>query len=199
MTKYIIDFLNVFSDYREIIYKFENKDFHKFKETNLKIDLFNYFEFFTSKFIPYLKLNNKTKPHFIFIVKSIKGIENHFIEILQKYKDKNFKLEFYIITSFLNSQIIDKNKDDVLVQFLHKSQPKSIIISNDKYKDTTNYIDLFNKMPLVCKVLEYNNKNDGSFSYNKRFVIDNVKNLEIKTICVKKKELKLFFLKRAQK
>ena len=45
---YIIDFLNIFSDYREIIYKKKNIDFHSVKHNNKEQDTIGFFKLFFS-------------------------------------------------------------------------------------------------------------------------------------------------------
>ena len=73
---YIIDFLNIFSDYREIVYKKQNIDFHSVKHNNKEKDTYNFFGLFFTKYIQ--KVNIKKGSIFIFIMKKI----NNYDEIL---------------------------------------------------------------------------------------------------------------------
>lgn len=142
---YIIDFLNVFSDYREMLYKKEKLNFHSFKDANLQKDLQNYFVFFTEKFIEKLDLKKSAK--YIFIIKKIPLIESFLPDLLKTYS--NFDFEFLIIYSKLNNEVFDKNKDDVLCKFLYNYIPESIVITNDLYLDMNNYIYVFDKVSIV--------------------------------------------------
>ena len=48
---YIVDFLNIFSDFREIKYKKDNIDFHSVKHCNKEQDTYDFFKLFFSKYI----------------------------------------------------------------------------------------------------------------------------------------------------
>ena len=43
---YVIDFFNIFSDYREIIYKKRDIDFHSVKHENKEKDTYDFFHLF---------------------------------------------------------------------------------------------------------------------------------------------------------
>jgi hypothetical protein len=163
LETYIIDFLNVFSDYREMLYKKQKLDFHTFKDANLQTDLENYFVFFTEKFIE--KLHLKTDAKFIFIIKKIPLIESFLPKLLKTYS--NFNFEFLIIYSKLNNQLFDKNKDDVLCKFLYNYIPKSIVITNDLYSDMKNYIYVFDKVSIVFVIYKNFNGEEHKSTYSK--------------------------------
>ena len=50
---YICDYLNIFSDFREIKYKKLNIDFHTVKHMNKERDTYEFFELFFKKYIKY--------------------------------------------------------------------------------------------------------------------------------------------------
>lgn len=140
---YVVDFLNIFSDYREIKYKKENVDFHSVKHANKEIDTLSFFELFFTKYIDYAKIN--TDSNFIFILKKISNYEKTLIKVLESYPTKNIR--FIIIESKYTNQILDKNKDDFLCQylfcFLMQNNDNCIMISNDKYRDLDTYMRKF--------------------------------------------------------
>jgi hypothetical protein len=147
---YVIDFLNVFSDHREMKYEKQKINFHDVKHCNKKQDTFDFFDLFFTKYISHMKINKKS--NFIFVMKKISNYENTLLQILELYKD--IDIRFIIIetvyTFSLNEEILDKNKDDFLCQyilsFLMRNNEKCILISNDKYRDRNLYVDKFNNL-----------------------------------------------------
>lgn len=141
---YVVDFLNIFSDYREILYKKKNIDFHSVKHDNKEQDTLGFFYIFFTKYIQ--KVNIKANSEFIFILKKI----NNYIHILNKVLSyyTAFKIRFILIEDEYENKKIDKNKDDFLCQYLFfhifKKYNNCILISNDKYRDKFDYIKLFN-------------------------------------------------------
>ena len=111
---YIIDFLNIFSDYREIIYKKKNIDFHSVKHNNKENDTYNFFRLFFTKYIE--KVNIEKCSVFIFIMKKINNYDDILNNILNSYND--FKIKFILIEDEYNNKTIDKNKDDFLCQYI---------------------------------------------------------------------------------
>ena len=80
---YITDYLNIWSDYREIKYKMNNIDFHSIKHKNKEIDTFEFFDLFFTKYINYKNISIKS--NFIFILKKITKYDLILIKILKKY------------------------------------------------------------------------------------------------------------------
>jgi hypothetical protein len=157
---YIIDFLNIFSDYREVKYAKNNIDFHTVKHFNKEKDTKEFFDLFFTKFIKYSNINIQS--NFIFVLKKISHYDIILQEILLKYKHLNIR--FIIIENKFNESILDKNKDDFLCQyimcFLICKNSNSILISNDKYRDRLNYINKYKyKYIIDIKVLKLNSKN----------------------------------------
>ena len=141
---YVVDFLNIFSDYREIIYKKQNIDFHSVKHDNKEKDTIDFFYIFFTKYIK--KVNIDKNSEFIFILKKINNYVHILNKILKSYE--SFKIKFILIEDEYNDKKIDKNKDDFLCQYLFfhlfKQYKNCILISNDKYRDKYEYIKLFN-------------------------------------------------------
>ena len=71
---YVIDFFNIFSDYREIIYKKKDIDFHLVKYENKEKDTYDFFNLFFTKYVEKVNIN-KSKSTFIFILKKIHNYE----------------------------------------------------------------------------------------------------------------------------
>jgi hypothetical protein len=151
---YVMDYLNVWSDYREIKYKKENIDFHSIKHINKEKDTFGFFELFFTKYINYAKININSK--FIFVLKKITNYENILLQILDKYSFVD--LRFIIIETKYNQVILDKNKDDFLCQyifcFLIHNNDNCILISNDKYRDLLTYINKFEANAALIRILK---------------------------------------------
>lgn len=140
---YIIDFLNVFSDFREIKYSKNNIDFHSVKHLNKEQDTLDFFLVFFTKYINYIGINKKA--NFIFVLKKITNYDNILYKIINLYKEINMR--FIIIESKYNIEILDKNKDDFLCQyifsFLIYNNDNCTLISNDKYRDRNIYVKQF--------------------------------------------------------
>lgn len=157
---YICDFLNIFSDFREMKYKQYNINFHQIKDFNIIQDTFEFFTFFFTKFIVHanIKLNNR----FVFIVKKLKYYNDSILQrILSKYE--SIDIHFYIIQSKYNDALLDKNKDDFLCQYLYHNyntnRQISVLISNDMYRDNVIYIPYFLALSyLKIQDIYYNNK-----------------------------------------
>lgn len=159
---YVIDFLNTFSDFREIKYKLLNIDFHKVKHVNKVQDTIDFFELFFTKYVAFAKIN--TTGNFIFVLKKITNYESTLYQILDLYKDKNIR--FIIIESKYNNDILDKNKDDFLCQYilsyLIKKNGNCVLISNDKYRDKEVYVKEFEKQynNTTIRILKQSKSND---------------------------------------
>ena len=139
---YIVDFLNIFSDFREIKYKKNKIDFHNVKYHNLLDDSNEFFNMFFTKYIQFANIDSTCS--FIFVLKKIKDFKLIIEDILIKYSQYNIR--FVVIENKFNVDILDKNKDDFLCQyFFHFLQKRHdcILISNDKYRDFSNYINKF--------------------------------------------------------
>jgi hypothetical protein len=152
---YIADYLNIFSDFREIKYKMKNIDFHSIKHKNKEQDTFEFFELFFTKYIQ--SINIDINSNFIFILKKISNYSNTLTKILKKYN--NINIRFIIIESKYNQLLLDKNKDDFLCQylfcFLMENNDNCILISNDKYRDNFNYITKYKH--IIITILKNNN------------------------------------------
>lgn len=140
---YVADYLNLFSDFREMKYKKENVDFHKVKHYNKEKDTIEFFELFFTKYIKYVNINRNS--NFIFVMKKITNYDEILYKILETYNDINIR--FIIIESKYENITLDKNKDDFLCQylftFLVMNNDNCILISNDKYRDRDAYIKIF--------------------------------------------------------
>lgn len=140
---YVADYLNLFSDFREMKYKKENVDFHQVKHYNKEKDTIEFFELFFTKYIKYVNINKNS--NFIFVMKKITNYDEILYKILESYSDINIR--FIIIESKYENITLDKNKDDFLCQylfnFLVKNNDNCILISNDKYRDRDAYIKIF--------------------------------------------------------
>jgi hypothetical protein len=178
---YIIDFLNIFSDFREIKYKKENVDFHSTKHLNKEQDTYDFFKLFFTKYIQYVGL--KRNSPFIFIMKKLNEYEKILNDILIKYSQ--YDISFLIIEDKYNNDILDKNKDDFLCQYIFYTFRKNnecILISNDKYRDRHNYIKLFD-FDMIISLLKYNNNNKKIDKINKTFTMNkNIQNNLLKQI-----------------
>lgn len=148
MSKQIIytcDYMNIFSDYREVKYKKNNIDFHITKHLNKKQDTLEFFEFFFTKYVEYSKIDKSG--NFIFVLKKISNYELILNEILQKYK--HIKIRFIVIETNYNISLLNKNKDDFICQYIFSFLNKKnncILISNDQYRDRNNYINEYLKI-----------------------------------------------------
>jgi hypothetical protein len=151
---YIVDFFNIFSDFREIKYKINKIDFHMVKHNNIFNDTYEFFDLFFTKYIQHVGISKKSS--FYFIMKKL----NNYDTILDNVMKNNLDIymKFVIIEDKFENPILDKNKDDFICQyFFHKLQKthECTLISNDKYRDKNNYIRLFN-FDLYIKLIKYN-------------------------------------------
>ena len=156
---YIVDFLNIFSDFREIKYKKQNVDFHSVKHSNKEQDTYDFFKLFFSKYIDYVKIDRSSQ--FYFVMKKLNDYETILDNIMQTHYD--FNMKFIIIEDKFNNDILDKNKDDFLCQYFFYVLQKNndcVLISNDKYSDKRSYIKLFN-FDIFIRVVNYNSKTKG--------------------------------------
>jgi hypothetical protein len=157
-TVYIIDFLNIFSDFREIKYKKTNIDFHSIKHSNKENDTYEFFKLFFTKYIEFANIDKSNT--FYFIMKKLNDYDTILDNILKIYNTLN--LQFIIIEDKYNHEILDKNKDDFLCQYFLctlKQKYNCILVSNDKYRDNKTYIDLFN-FDIIIKIKNYNTTNN---------------------------------------
>lgn len=166
---YIIDFLNIFSDYREIEYKLKSVNFHDVKNLNKDTDTRNFFKFFFNQYISYAKINVKCS-NFIFVLKKLTNYGHILTEILNEYSSR-INIKFIIINTRSDMGIIDKNKDDFLCQYimcaLTKKFDNCILISNDRYRDRVNYINEFRNSTMNVSILTVNQEDHLEFRINK--------------------------------
>jgi hypothetical protein len=109
---YIVDFLNIFSDFREIKYKKQNVDFHSVKHSNKEQDTYDFFKLFFSKYIDYVNIDKSSQ--FYFVMKKLNDYETILDNIMRTHE---FNMKFIIIEDKFNNDILDKNKDDFLCQY----------------------------------------------------------------------------------
>ena len=153
---YIVDFLNIFSDFREIKYKRENIDFHLIKHTNKIKDTYDFFELFFTKYIEHVKIDKTSQ--FYFVMKKLTNFEIILNNIIEIYN--NFNIKFIIIEDKYSNEILDKNKDDFLCQYFFyilSLNNDCTLISNDKYRDRQKYIKLFN-FDISLQIITLNKK-----------------------------------------
>lgn len=158
---YIVDFLNIFSDFREIKYKMSNVDFHSVKHVNKEKDTLDFFKIFFTKYISYIGI--KSDGNFLFVMKKITNYDNVLYKVLELYEE--FNIRFIIIESKYELDILDKNKDDFLCQYIFSylisSNDNCILISNDKYRDREIYVKEFsNNSSTFIRVLKKTNNNN---------------------------------------
>lgn len=158
---YISDYLNLFSDFREIKYKMKNIDFHSVKHINKENDTIEFFELFFTKYIQTIHIDINS--NFIFILKKITNYEHILLKILKKYN--NINIRFIIIESKYNEFLLDKNKDDFLCQylfcFLMKHNDNCILISNDQYRDLPTYVQKYHNINI--KIMQNDTKSSQNF------------------------------------
>ena len=164
---YVIDFLNLFSDYREIFYKEKNIDFHLLKHKMLEKDTFDFFKMFFTKYINYTKISKESE--YIFILKKITNYNVVLYKIVELYKD--IKIKFIIIETKFTSNLLDKNKDDFFCQYLFcillDKNKNVMLITNDKYRDSINYVNLFDKKCTKLKNIAYKKVSFTDLEINK--------------------------------
>ena len=157
---YIVDFLNIFSDFREIKYKMSNVDFHSVKHVNKEKDTLDFFNIFFTKYISYTGI--KSNSNFLFVMKKITNYDNVLYKVLELYE--RFNIRFIIIESKYELDVLDKNKDDFLCQYIFSylisSNDNCILISNDKYRDREVYVKEFsNNSSTFIKVVKKTSNN----------------------------------------
>lgn len=154
---YIVDFLNIFSDFREIKYKRDNIDFHSIKHINKTKDTYDFFDLFFTKYIDHVGINKTSQ--FYFVMKKLNDFETILDNIMKTYS--TFNIKFIIIEDKYSNEILDKNKDDFLCQYFFYILSKNndcTLISNDKYRDKNNYIKLFN-FDISLRIISFNKTN----------------------------------------
>lgn len=154
---YIVDFLNIFSDFREIKYKKDNIDFHSVKHSNKEKDTYDFFNLFFTKYINHVGINNSSQ--FYFVMKKLNDYETILDNIIKTHNA--FNMKFIIIEDKFKNEILDKNKDDFLCQYFFyilRENNDCTLISNDKYRDKQSYIKLFN-FDISLRVVNYNKMN----------------------------------------
>lgn len=155
---YIVDFFNIFSDYREIKYKMDNVDFHAVKHIHKKKDTLAFFDVFFTKYIDHVRINKNST--FIFVMKMLHGYQDVLECIATTYKHLNIR--FAIIDQKFDNAKVDKNKDDFLCQYIfHRVQKdgRCVLITNDRYRDRSSYIRLFT-FDLPLRILEWNRQKE---------------------------------------
>lgn len=192
---YIVDFLNIFSDFREIKYKMSNIDFHSVKHINKEKDTLDFFRIFFTKYIAYSGI--KRDSNFLFVMKKITNYDTILYNILELYKDINIR--FIIIESKYESDILDKNKDDFLCQYIFSylisNNDNCILISNDKYRDRSIYVKEFSNnnstLIRVIKKTENNLIESASLSIDiERILCNRILNQICKRCTIPKNKLK---------
>ena len=139
---YIVDFFNIFSDFREIKYKQNNIDFHNIKHTNKLKDTEDFFELFFTRYIQHASIPQNSR--FIFVMKKLHGYETILDNVISQYA--HFDIKLMIIEEKYQDNIVDKNKDDFLCQYIFcvlQQNNNVILVSNDKYRDRKTYIQRF--------------------------------------------------------
>jgi hypothetical protein len=192
---YIVDFLNIFSDFREIKYKMSNIDFHSVKHINKEKDTLDFFRIFFTKYIAYSGI--KRDGNFLFVMKKITNYDTILYNILELYKDINIR--FIVIESKYDSDILDKNKDDFLCQYIFSylisNNDNCILISNDKYRDRSVYVKEFsnNNSTLIRVIKKTDNNLIESASLNidiERMICNRILNQICKRCTIPKNKLK---------
>jgi len=94
------------------------------------------------------------------------------LEVLKIYK--NFNIQFVIIKTKYNDELLDKNKDDFLCQYLFISFIQQVVscqlISNDKYRDRLMYLNNYKNMEII--LYNYNLKSNIISKIMKSYEID---------------------------
>ena len=182
---YITDYMNTWSDFREIKYKIKNIDFHSVKHINKEIDTIEFFELFFTKYIKLININS----NFIFILKKLTNYEHILLKVLKKYN--NINIRFIIIESKYTELLLDKNKDDFLCQylfcFLMKHNDNCILISNDLYRDLSTYVKKYNNT-INIKILQNNTKSISDINLQSN-ILNNMNNIQYKRSAIPKNKL----------
>ena len=138
-----------------------NVDFHSVKHVNKEKDTLDFFKIFFTKYISYTGI--KSDGNFLFVMKKITNYDNVLYKVLELYEE--FNIRFIIIESKYELDILDKNKDDFLCQYIFSylisSNDNCILISNDKYRDREIYVKEFsNNSSTFIRVLKKTNNNN---------------------------------------
>ncbi len=137
---YIVDYFNIFSDYREIYYRNKGIDFHKVKYNNLLVDTERFFKIFFTIYMKHVNLDPSRG--FVFVIKKLNNYNDILKNVIETYK--SFKIRFIIVNEKYNNTIIDNNKDDFMCQYmLCLYGDGAELISNDKYSDSRKYMQYF--------------------------------------------------------
>jgi hypothetical protein len=188
---YIIDFLNVFSDYREILYKRSNIDFHKVKHSRKYQDTLSFFDLFFSKYIKFANID--IQGQFIVVMKKLNDYYPIICTVLHRFSD--YDIKFVVINNQFNDTILDKNKDDYLCQYFFRSfeqfNPKCVLISNDNYKDRDQYIYAMN-FPLQLSVIDMKYTIELNFESSRNIMDKLHKNIQTRC-CIPKRNLGVLF------
>lgn len=153
---YIIDFLNVFSDYREIKYKQVSINFHTVKHQTKAEDIEQFFDIFFTTYLDVLQVDKNGK--FLFIMKRLNGFEDVLKTVMVKYRYINMK--FMIIEDKYTDNTKDKNKDDFLCQYtfqLYNKENNCVLMTNDKYRDRQSYAMTFSSA-MSIRLLQWQNQ-----------------------------------------
>lgn len=137
---FVIDFFNVFSDYRETYYNRLGVDFHTVKYKTIIKDTCAFFELFFTEYVKVAGISPQDS-EFIFVVKRIYNYDKCLGDIAKKYR--HLSIKFILVNDRYKDSLIEQNKDDYLCQYLLAVYAGSILISNDKYNNRTQYITTF--------------------------------------------------------
>lgn len=161
---YIIDFFNVFSDYRETFYKKQGLNFHDIKYNTLQKDTEDFFDLFFTRYLEMAHI--KQDSEFIFVMKKIYNYQETLTRIITKFE--TFKIRFVITPDRYKDPLVESNKDDFICQYLVTIYNDSVLISNDNYKNRQEYSALFIKMHKINIEIFIKNKRINTF-----FIINN--------------------------
>jgi hypothetical protein len=186
MVVYVIDFLNVFSDYRELKYKIMGVDFHKVKYTTLQEDTVEFFNFFFTKYTTRQKLCISSS--FIFVMKKLVNYDVVLRGILEDLK--HIDIKFVVVTNRYKNKVIDDNKDDFMCQyFLSMYGSSSYLISNDLYRNKGEYLNMFLHLERIeTEIMTSKHVNNTIFLIDQQ-VIKNIANLSTTNCSLSKKKL----------
>ena len=165
---YVIDFLNIFSDYREIKYKQNGIDFHTIKHEKIKEDTLEFFSLFFTKYIGYI--NIKSTNNFIFVMKKLNDYDVLLDQVLKSYPSIN--IQFLVIEDDFSDVLLDKNKDDFLCQYIMFCTKGSTLISNDQYRDRFQYMKKYIKIRTT--LIKKDDKCPMDFDINKTTCYSNM-------------------------
>lgn len=189
MKTYIIDYLNVFSDYRETFYKENGQDFHDIKYISKEIDTRNFFDLFFTKYTSVAKIDSKS--HFIFVFKKMYNYQDILMSILDKYK--HLYIRFIIIPDRYNNALVESNKDDFICQYLLTVYNDTILVSNDKYDNRETYLYLYKELyKMNIQILMQGYKVDTFFIINNN-VISKIKNLNLRRTSILKRNFNTMY------